>query len=143
MGINDKPKAHSCQGVQAHVRIGYQSSGKSASHQANIEIHPLLNDQVLRIVRGVAPEALVNFIAKNYDYSGTADLLGVRGQFAELWRKVGKLKKPLWDDEELKFEQAREIIIDLIGHCYLALDYLDQNQPQEEVDDEEDDNDPF
>lgn len=68
------------------------------------------------------------FRAKNLDYSGQDFephlVLGEAGQFAEIWRKVWKLKKSMWDGEELTFEQKEEILQDLIGHCFLALDMV-------------------
>jgi hypothetical protein len=75
--------------------------------------------------------AIALFRTKARDYgerSGifTADLLGSRGQFAEIWRKVPKLKKGMWDEEPLENESVTEILQDLIGHCLLALDYLDK-----------------
>lgn len=67
------------------------------------------------------------FAEKNAEYgagqqaSGTA--LGVKGQFADIWRKIGKLKTALWDDNEaaLTSEGVDEILLDLIGHAFLTL----------------------
>ena len=67
------------------------------------------------------------FIKKNAEYgsgeqsSGT--YLGARGQFADIWRKIGKLKIGLWDGNEaqLTTESVDEILRDMIGHCFLAL----------------------
>lgn len=75
------------------------------------------------------PHVIQLFRSKARDYSDnsgvfTADLLGSRGQFGDIWRKIPKLKKALWDGEELAGEQAEEILADLIGHCMLAIDYL-------------------
>lgn len=57
-----------------------------------------------------------------------ADVLGVPGQFAEIWRKVWKLKKGMWDGADLVGEQPREILLDFIGHCFLAIDMIDREQ---------------
>ncbi len=75
--------------------------------------------------------AIALFRTKARDYgerSGifTADLLGGKGQFAEIWRKVPKLKKGMWDEEDLENESVPEILQDIIGHCLLALDYWDK-----------------
>lgn len=67
------------------------------------------------------------FMSKNADYADddlhTADLLGSMGQFAEIWRKVGKLYLGMWKKKELKHEGIVEILYDLIGHCFLAINY--------------------
>lgn len=88
-----------------------------------------------RIRDEILPKWLEHFQRKNADYSspraGTGDLevephtvLGTAGQFADIWRKVWKLKKALWDKQSLTGEQPDEILFDLIGHCFLTLDLL-------------------
>ncbi len=69
------------------------------------------------------PEFLELFIRKNAEYGENAQTLGPKGQFADLWRKVGKLKTGLWDghEERLTSEGVDEILRDLIGHCLLTL----------------------
>jgi hypothetical protein len=81
---------------------------------------------------GIAQEGLLNeflllFLKKQRDYGDHADDLGAPGQYAELHRKMGKLKKALWDGQPLVGEPAREVLMDLIGHCFLAIRHLDQN----------------
>lgn len=68
------------------------------------------------------------FLKKNADYGETGDLLGSRGQFADMWRKFGKLKRALWDGKALTGEQPDEIILDLIGHAFLTLYFLEKEQ---------------
>lgn len=77
------------------------------------------------------PLWLQRFEEKAADYNDTGDLpfephtvLGIRGQFADLWRKVWKLKRALWDGQKLKGEQPIEIIDDLIAHLFLTRDLL-------------------
>lgn len=86
-----------------------------------------------RILVRLVPEWQGQFAAKNADYSDAApsgiepaEVLGIKGQFAEIWRKVWKLKKAMWDGSTLAFEQPREILLDLIGHCFLAIDMIDR-----------------
>lgn len=78
------------------------------------------------------PAWLENFRRKASDYNSTDlephTILGERGQFADIWRKVWKLKKALWDGEKLTGEQPEEILEDLISHCFLTLDLL-RNKP--------------
>ena len=86
-----------------------------------------------RIREVLVPEFLKHQETKAADYNGSlipgvenADVLGAQGQYAELWRKMAKLKKALWDGKELIGEQPREILLDFIGHCFLAIDMLDR-----------------
>ena len=85
------------------------------------------SDQLHDILAEHLPDMLDLFIKKNAEYgsgeqsSGT--YLGARGQFADIWRKIGKLKIGLWDgnEEQLTTESVDEILRDMIGHCFLAL----------------------
>ena len=91
-----------------------------------------------RIIDQLVPEWIDHQSRKAIDYNSRkaesgmdfepAEVLGVKGQFAEVWRKIWKLKKAMWDGEELLQEQPREILLDLIGHCFLAIDMLDRQQ---------------
>lgn len=71
-------------------------------------------------------EAFELFIKKSRDYGKTGDTLGARGQFADMWRKFGKIKHQVWDHPErtVHFEGVEEILKDLIGHAILFLDYV-------------------
>jgi hypothetical protein len=74
-------------------------------------------------------EVQVKFNQRNADYRDAdgfepSEVLGIRGQFAELWRKVWKLKNALWDGREMVGESAEEILMDLMGHCALAIDMI-------------------
>lgn len=51
--------------------------------------------------------------------------LGLKGQFADMYRKILPLKRAMWDDIPLIREQPREIVLDLIGHCLLTLALMD------------------
>jgi hypothetical protein len=59
---------------------------------------------------------------------GAADETGLAGQWADLHRKVKKLRAPMWEGDETRLtrELPREILLDLIGHCFLALDMMDR-----------------
>lgn len=82
------------------------------------------------ILRQHLPDMVDLFRRKARDYSTTydsyfaADTLGARGQFAEIWRKVSKLKRCMWDREDMDFEQTDEILSDLFGHIMLGIDYV-------------------
>lgn len=74
----------------------------------------------------IAPAVLQRFLDKGRDYGDTFTTLGVKGQFADIHRKYGKLRRALWDDAVLEGEQPEEILQDFIGHCYLTLYLLNQ-----------------
>lgn len=76
------------------------------------------------------PLFLELFIQKNKEYGENAQTLGPRGQFADIWRKIAKLKTGLWDGEEDKLtsEGVDEILRDLIGHCFLILSMRDRER---------------
>ena len=79
------------------------------------------------LLRQHLPHVVQMFRSKARDYGSnghfTADALGARGQFAEIWRKIGKLKRCMWDGEDMFYEQTDEILADLFGHITLAIDY--------------------
>lgn len=79
--------------------------------------------QLQSIVLEELPEWFVLFAQKNAEYGENAQVLGDKGQFADMWRKMGKLKTALWDGHEdrLVSEGVDEILRDLIGHCFLTL----------------------
>lgn len=76
----------------------------------------------------ISDAALGLHLQKAADYADTGDHLGSAGQYAELWRKIGKLKGPMWDRIPLSSasEPPIEILQDLIGHCIKAIDYLER-----------------
>lgn len=58
---------------------------------------------------------------------GAADELGLAGQWGDIYRKTKKLKPALWVGEDrLSRETPREILLDIIGHCFLAVDMIDR-----------------
>lgn len=77
--------------------------------------------ELYAIVTQHMPQWADLFARKNADYGDGAKVLGVRGQYADINRKMLKLKRALWDGELLEFEGADEVIMDLIGHLFLTL----------------------
>lgn len=57
---------------------------------------------------------------------GAADETGLAGQWADLYRKVMKLKRAFWegDPSYLTRETEAEILRDMISHSFLALEML-------------------
>lgn len=91
-------------------------------------------DQACQIVTEVLPGALELFLQKNRDYGDEhvgIYRLGPKAQFIDIWRKVAKLKRSLWDGKQLQGEQPEEIFKDFVGHALLAL--LDFHQARTEV----------
>lgn len=90
--------------------------------QIRIEIDNPPTDEGRAILMDVLPQALEMFLAKNKDYQNfSLPDLGPRAHFVGIWRKVGKLKRGLWDGEALAGEQVSELLQDLLGHILLAL----------------------
>ncbi|QNO12870.1 hypothetical protein SEA_SHAKENBAKE_53 [Streptomyces phage ShakeNBake] len=80
------------------------------------------SQELVVIAQRIMPEWLELFARKNRDYgSGSAYELGVRGQYSDIHRKMIKLKRAMWDGEQLDFEDTDEIIKDLISHLFLTL----------------------
>lgn len=114
------------------VTMLHPTHATDPQHNLSINLFPATrpSDDVGHMVEVIAADALAMFVSKAADYGddsfSTANLLGEAGQFAELYRKLGKLYGPMWQGKELAHEQPREILMDLIGHCLLAINYIDQ-----------------
>lgn len=100
-----------------------QEVGKEVGDAIVVELQGNETDELRDILLKELPEFLALFISKNQEYGENAQTLGARGQFADIWRKIAKLKTGLWDGNEdrLKSEGVDEILRDLIGHCFLTL----------------------
>ncbi len=77
-------------------------------------------------VGNVFDEAQTLYRDKAAGYGDTGNALGARGQYADMNRKFGKLKHLLWDGNEVpeSSEGIEEILLDLMGHAALTIDYL-------------------
>lgn len=97
------------------------------SVQIDVEVDEVASPISLRAQRvvDIVEEAMAAFLEKNAGYGDTGYVLGARGQYADMNRKMGKLKHTLWDGNPAVGEPVREMLMDLIGHCALAIDYLD------------------
>jgi hypothetical protein len=78
------------------------------------------------IMTCLVDEWINTFKQKRQDYQDAHRELGVKAQFVDINRKVVKLRRSMWEGHELVGEQPREILMDLIGHCFLAIDLLDE-----------------
>lgn len=70
------------------------------------------------------------FLQKNADYNDESFHLGSIGQLGEILRKTGKLDRAMIKGIKLSGEQPDEVLLDVIGHCFLTL-YL--RRKEEEV----------
>ena len=89
------------------------------------EFQNIPNDQAKRIIQEVLPGVLELYLSKSRDYGGNVgDMigLGAKATFVDIWRKVGKLKRALWDGQKMIGEQTEEILADLVGHVLIILD---------------------
>lgn len=84
-----------------------------------------MSPQAERVTKAIL-EALLLFLKKNPGYGDTAYVLGARGQYADMNRKMGKLKHTLWDGHEAVGESVVEMLQDLIGHAGLTIDFIQQ-----------------
>lgn len=94
------------------------------------DLPPIQSDQAARIFSegGVLEWTLAVFLQRNAEYGDGAHNLGSRGQYADINRKVIKLKRYLWDGEPVRpgAEDVETIAAELIGHLLLLLDELRQ-----------------
>jgi len=86
-----------------------------------------LGSQARRVIFNLIPKFAVSFVEASQHYGpDNANVLGPAGQFSDIWRKIGPLRRALWDGAELEREQPDEICFDLIGHLLLTIDMLQQ-----------------
>lgn len=53
--------------------------------------------------------------------------LGLKGQFADMYRKFHPLRRALWEGDTVGMKEGpREICLDLIGHCLLTIAMIDR-----------------
>lgn len=86
-----------------------------------------LGPQAKRIILLILPTFVQKFVKANLHYGpNNANVLGPAGQFADIWRKIGPLRRALWEGVELTREGPDEICLDLIGHCLMTVDMIQQ-----------------
>jgi hypothetical protein len=79
--------------------------------------------QIQEMIQHELPTFMDLFLTRSLEYGDSASDLGPRGQFSDMYRKMIKLKTGMWEgkEEQLTSETVDEILLDLIGHCFLAL----------------------
>lgn len=86
--------------------------------------YALLTPMAQRLMAWVLPNWLDLFLAKNRKYAEVDQSLGPAGVFPDINRKVGVLRRRIWDGRTSDVsagsdESTVEIIDDLIGHLFL------------------------
>jgi hypothetical protein len=64
-------------------------------------------------------DILSSWTANQRDYGDAFIELGPKGQFSDIWRKIAKLKKAVWEDQVLVGEQPDQIIAETIHHLLI------------------------
>ena len=76
----------------------------------------------------ILPRAVKRFQEKSTDYGDTFEDLGLAGQYSDMHRKMYKLKKYMWHEENLIGEQPDEILEDLLGNILISLYLYDRDK---------------
>lgn len=100
---------------------------KLSATSGRLEIENLPNEQAMRVALEVLPKVLELYLKKSRDYGGNVMQLmdlGPRACIPDMLRKFGKLKRAIWDGDEMVGEQPDEIIMDLAGHIFIILDEM-------------------
>lgn len=83
---------------------------------------------------GVFRNAINLFLRRNAEYGDESNVLGYKGQYADINRKMIKLKRYLWDDVPVPDggESIGTIAMELIGHLALLVDEYERNEEVKE-----------
>jgi hypothetical protein len=79
-------------------------------------------------MENILVEARDEWRLKRQDYQDAFEELGAKGQFSDIWRKIAKLKRAVWEGEQLKFEQPEQIAKEIIPHLLIMI-YLLRREP--------------
>lgn len=114
-------------GADRAEAIGDTANAPPFGLQDLSEVASRLGPNARAIFEEVVPDVLLRFADASVHYGdANPSELGIRGQFADIWRKIGPLRRAMWYGETLTREQPREILMDLIGHCLLAIRLIDE-----------------
>jgi hypothetical protein len=108
--------------------VWVEATGKRS---ATYEFQDIPNDQAMRIITNILPDALELYLKKSKDYGGNVMdrfNLGQKAAIPDMARKFGKLIDAIWRDQPLQFEQPEEILMDLLGHILIILDQREQGK---------------
>lgn len=120
---------------------------RSSEHTIQIQIpwpedYQMPGEQAARILGDILPGLLSQFLRKNRSYQlsseNLAEMLGAKGQWGDLFRKIMVTKSALWDGkggylltadkliDDAYEESVEERLEDIVGHALLAIDMLRQ-----------------
>ena len=87
----------------------------------------IASSTALYIINKLNVEWTSQFIIANRGYGDWAENgLGLKGEFVEIHRKAMRLKHLVWEENwESIGESPREVLMDMIGHCFLAITAID------------------
>jgi hypothetical protein len=111
--------------LEGQIRV--QAIDDKVAGCIRIEIDNAPNEQAERVLTKIVPSLLELYLKKSKDYGGDVGEmigLGPKAHFVDMWRKMGKLKRALWDGVELEGEKPEEIMMDLVGHIFIILDKM-------------------
>lgn len=98
----------------------------------SFDLDALPTDQARDIVSRLIPEWLNGFLDANARYRKVGNELGYKGILPDVNRKMGVLKARVWDgDKDSGREPTRGIVLDLIGHLFLMLHMMDEEDSEE------------
>jgi hypothetical protein len=119
------------------VRKAMTQSDSPDAMRVTVNVWPNDTPELRAIITEHFPAWATLFASKNSEYgSGSAFELGQRGQFSDIYRKIIKLKRAMWDEDEsvLTTEGVDEILMDMIGHCFLTLEMRSRERGTKETD---------
>lgn len=85
-----------------------------------------LSNEGRYVIAQLMPEWEVYFRSKQLDYKNDGNTFGAKGIIPDIDRKAKKIRRAIWDGEHLVGEQPRELLLDLIGHCFLTITEIDK-----------------
>lgn len=106
-------------------------------YRIEIDRDAVVTDQAVDIVERLAPEFLLGFLDKNRKYRAVDNSLGSKGVFPDINRKTGILKSRIWDGDASVGESTREVAMDLIGHLFLMIHMMDEEDAKSPDDEAE------
>jgi hypothetical protein len=104
------------------IKEGPSELGYAPGTTIMFELQPGDSEELKEIITGILPVWARVFAGKNRKYEALAhNDLGAKGKFVDIYRKVMVLKSRLWDGRETVGESTEEVMLDMIGHLFLAL----------------------
>lgn len=122
---NTQPhRAHSCYGV-SEAFADAPSASLAPEEQVKAQMRGLSRIMDLNI------EWWNQFKVAYEAYGeGAADFQGIAGQWGDLYRKTMYLRNWAWaGGQEPTRETPRAVLLDIIGHAFLAIEMIDRGMP--------------